>query len=267
MIDLHCHILPEIDDGASDLETALAMARVATGDGITITACTPHIYPGLYDNTVEGIKEAIEKLQQQLIVAGIELKLVLGADIQITPDLRQKLQDKKVPTLNESRYFLFEPPHHVHPPGFADLAFNVATHGYVPVITHPERLTWIGDHYSVFKDLALKGSWIQITAGSLTGRFGRSAQYWGEKMLDDGLVHILATDSHGVKKRPPLLGEGMLAAEKWVGDQEARYLVEDRPQAILNNQSPDSIPKIPALLGRSSTKIKKKGLFSWLSSG
>lgn len=271
MIDLHCHLLPGIDDGASDLETALGMARLAVKDQITTTACTPHIYPGLYDNTIEGIQGAIKRLRQDLAAADIELELVMGADIQITPDLRRKLQVGEVPTLNGSRYFLFEPPHHVCPPGFSDLAFSLSAAGYVPIITHPERLTWIGDHYEVFVDLALKGIWMQVTAGSLTGRFGRGARYWGERMLDNGLVHLLATDAHGLERRPPLLGEGAIAAEKWVGAEEARQLVEGRPRAVLTNQSPNAFPLPPALAAGYPIEKKAGGmggrLFQWLGLG
>ena len=248
MIDLHCHILPGIDDGAPDLETALAMARVSVADQVSTLACTPHIYPGLYDNTVPGIQTAIEQLRQELAAAEIELELVMGADIQITPDLRYRLQTGAVPTLNGSRYFLFEPPHHVCPPRFTELAFSVCAAGYVPVLTHPERLSWIGSHYDVFVDLARKGVWMQVTAGSLTGRFGRNACYWAERMLNEGLVHLLATDAHGVGRRSPLLGEGAAAAEKWVGAEEARYLVEERPRAILTNQAPNTVPPPLALM-------------------
>lgn len=199
------------------------MARLAARDQITTIACTPHIYPGLYENTVTGIQAAVAQLRQDLAEAEIDLDLVMGADIQITPDLRRKLQSGEVPTLNDSRYFLFEPPHHVRPPQFAELAFGLLAYGYVPIVTHPERLTWIGDHYELFVDLALKGVWMQVTAGSLTGRFGRGARYWGERMLDEGLVHLLATDAHGLERRPPLLGEGAAAAEKWVSAAEAQY--------------------------------------------
>ncbi|ADE14466.1 Protein-tyrosine-phosphatase [Nitrosococcus halophilus Nc 4] len=271
MIDLHCHILPGIDDGASDLETALAMARLAVSDQITTIACTPHIYLGLYDNTVEGIQTAMERLRQALAAADIELELVMGADIQITPDLRKRLQAGEVPTLNSSRYFLFEPPHHVCPPRFSELAFNLSAYGYVPIITHPERLTWIGDHYELFVELALKGVWMQVTAGSLSGRFGRRARYWGERMLDEGLVHLLATDAHGLGRRPPLLSEGVMAAEKWVSAEEARQLVEGRPQAVLANQAPDSVPQPPALNGGYPAEAKPGGmgrrLSQWLGLG
>jgi protein-tyrosine phosphatase len=271
MIDLHCHILPGIDDGAPDLKTALAMARLAVADQITTLACTPHIYPGLYDNTVSGIQTAIEKLRQDLAAAAIELELVMGADIQITPDLRHRLQTGAVPTLHGSRYFLFEPPHHVCPPRFSELAFGVCAAGYVPILTHPERLSWIGSHYALFVDLARKGVWMQVTAGSLTGRFGRDACYWAERMLDEGLVHLLATDAHGVGRRSPLLGEGAAAAEKWVGAEEARYLVEERPRAVLMNQAPNRVPPPLALAGGHLRGAKPGGirekLSRWFGSG
>lgn len=272
MIDLHCHILPGIDDGAPDLDTSLAMARLAVREGVSTIACTPHIYPGLYENTVEGIRAAMEKLRLALAAEDIPLALVMGADIQITPDLGRKLRTGKVPTLNGSRYFLFEPPHHVCPPGFSELAFRLSAMGYVPLITHPERLTWIGDHYEVFVDLALKGVWMQITSGSLTGRFGRSARYWGERMLDEGLVYLLATDAHGLERRPPLLSEGAIAAEKWVGAEEARRLVKGRPQAILADEAPDSVPLPPALRpGGPAIEVNPAGvgqrLFRWLGIG
>ncbi len=125
--------------------------------------------------------------------------------------------------------------------------FDFVAAGYVPVITHPERLTWIKPHYAVFVALVKSGAWMQITAGSLNGRFGEGAQYFGEKMLDDGLVHILATDAHSIRHRAPLLAEGQRAAEKLVGAEEAQRLVVERPQAILDNRPPKEVAPVPAL--------------------
>jgi protein-tyrosine phosphatase len=118
--------------------------------------------------------------------------------------------------------------------------------GYVPVITHPERLTWIEDRYAVFPRLARAGAWIQITAGSVTGRFGRRPRYWAERMLDAGIVHILATDAHHVDRRPPLLAEAREAAAKRLGAEEATHLVMTRPRCILDNRAPGTVPDLPA---------------------
>ena len=246
MIDLHCHLLPGIDDGAPDLETALAMARIAVADGITVTACTPHIYPGLYENNAVGIRKAIATLQMMLDRQGIALRLVDGADAHVVPELVDGLKAGRIPTLAGSRYFLFEPAHHVATPRLEETAFNAMAAGFIPVLTHPERLTWIESHYAMFQRLAKAGAWMQLTAGAVTGRFGRKPQYWAEKMLDEGIVAIIATDAHRADRRPPLLAEARDAAAKRLGAAEATHLVCTRPQGILDNVAPNALPPLPA---------------------
>lgn len=260
MIDLHTHLLPGIDDGAPDLQTSLRMAKMAVDDGIRIMACTPHIYPGMFENRGPDIKQRVAELQAQLNSAGIPLKLTWGADAHVAPDLMHKLKSGEALSLNDTRYFLLEPPHHVAPPRFAEFAFSFQAAGYVPVITHPERLSWIEEHYDSFCELSDKGVWMQVTAGSLTGRFGKGARYWGERMLDEGRVHILATDAHSPERRPPLLAEGREAAAKWVGRDEARHLVETRPLGILENRLPEVLPPIP----RAANGSKRKNIWSRL---
>ena len=245
MIDLHCHMLPGIDDGAPDRGVALAMARCAAADGIKVVACTPHIYPGLYENNREGISQAVVAFQDLLDEEGISLRLVVGADTHLAPDLATSIREGRVPTLNGSRYLLLEPPHHSVPPRFEESVFNLRTAGIVPVITHPERLSWIESHYPSFERLVKGGAWMQITSGSLTGRFGKRPKYWGERMLDEGLVHILATDSHHIDRRPPLLAEGRDAAAKRVGETEAWHMVRTRPRGIVDDQPADGLPALP----------------------
>jgi protein-tyrosine phosphatase len=260
MIDLHCHLLPGIDDGASGLAASLAMARIAAADGIRTIACTPHIYPGLFENDSAGIAARVNDLRRSLQAEGIALDLVVGADAHLTPELLGRLQAGTAPTLAGGRYFLLEPPHTVAPPRFAEAVFAFTSAGYVPVITHPERLTWIRPHYAEFAAMARSGAWMQVTAGSLCGRFGREAQYFGQKMLDDGFVHILATDAHDSRRRRPLLAEGRRAAEKRVGPEEARRLVVERPQAILDDRPPAEVTPVPAL--RDDGRPSRRGLFA-----
>lgn len=259
MIDLHCHLLPGIDDGAPTLEVALAMARAAVADGITVSACTPHIYPGLYENNAQGIARAVAAMQFTLERQGIPLQLVIGADVHVVPDLVEGLKQGRIPTLAGSRYFLFEPPHHVAPPRLEELAFSTLAAGYVPVVTHPERLTWIDSHYEVFQRMAQGGAWMQITAGALTGRFGKRPRYWAERMLGEGLVHIIATDAHHIDKRPPLLAEAREAAARRVGAEEADHLVRTRPRGILDNLAPGQLPPTPTATG--AAKLLPTGLW------
>lgn len=242
MIDLHSHILPGIDDGAGDLATSLTMARAFVDQGVTHVACTPHILPGLYHNTGPGIRDAVQRLQRNIDDAGIALTLTTGADNHVTPDFVGGLQRGHLLTLADSRYVLVEPPHHVAPPQLDVMFFNLLIAGYVPILTHPERLTWIEQKYALMQQLASRGIWMQITTGSLSGRFGRRARFWAERMLDEGLVHILATDAHNVDRRPPDLADGKRLAAARVGSVEAEHLVRTRPRAVLLNSPPYELP-------------------------
>lgn len=246
MIDLHSHILPGIDDGSKSLEMSLEMARIAVNDGITMMACTPHIYPGLYMNNAAGIVAARDALQSELDQHGIPLKLTTGADVHLVPGLLEGLRAGAVPSLHNTRYVLLEPSHHVAPPRFAESVFQLVAAGYVPVITHPERLTWVEDNFQVFVDLTRQGAWMQVTAGALTGMFGPRAKYWGEKFLGDGLTHIIATDAHSSGRRVPVMSEAKVIAEKLLGREEAQLLVEGRQAALLQNVAPGSVAPLPA---------------------
>ena len=265
MYDLHCHILPAIDDGARTQAVALDMARMAVADGITHLACTPHIYPGLYENDANSILHALGRFRALLEEQEVSLNLAMGADIQVVPELLSNLRTGVFPCLNGSRYFLFEPPHHVPLMNFSRFIADALSAGLVPVITHPERLSWLGAHYQEFLAVARAGAWLQITAGSLTGRFGSGPQYWAEKLLDAGVVHLLATDAHNLRSRPPLLSEGETAAARFLGAEEARRLVYVRPEAIWRDEDPAHVPLPPGLNPETGSGTgKRPGLFRFL---
>jgi Capsular polysaccharide biosynthesis protein len=139
------------------------MARMASSDGITTIACTPHILPGVYNNTGPAIRIAVDRLRERISEAGIPITLVPGADVHVAPDLGVQLRQGQVLTLNDSRYLLLEPPHHLLPPRLEDLIFGLQAAGYVPVLTHPERLSWIEGHYDLIERFACNSVLMQIT--------------------------------------------------------------------------------------------------------
>ena len=241
MIDLHCHLLPGIDDGASNVSVSLEMARMCVDQGVVCVACTPHILPGLYNNAGPQIWAAVDALQSHISDAGIELELVPGADNHVVPDFVSGLRSGHLLCLGASRYVLVEPPHHVAPPHLDRLFTDILAAEYIPILTHPERLSWIEDNYVSILEMARLGVWMQITSGSLIGRFGTRRKYWAERMLSEGLVQILASDAHDTKRRPPDLARGRQAAEHFVGAQEATNLVVARPKGILLDRSPNDI--------------------------
>jgi protein-tyrosine phosphatase len=244
MIDLHSHILPGVDDGAPDLETSVQMAKMAVADGIEVMACTPHFMQGLYDNDAGHIRKQVALLNEIFHERDINLALVAGSDAHIRTDLPQCLKDGTVLTLHDTRYFLFEPSHATLPPRLEEFLFNVQVAGFVPILTHPERMKWMEQNFDMVKKLVQSGVWMQITAGSLTGRFGARPKYWAQRLLAEGCVHIIATDAHNVKSRPPLLAEAFEVAKAELGFDEATHLVVTRPTLVLENGPPEQAPAL-----------------------
>jgi len=259
VIDLHCHLLPGIDDGAPGVEVSIAMAKRFVSDGVTTVACTPHILPGLYHNEGPKIRADVEALQQRLVEEDISLQLVCGSDAHICPDFVAGLRSGRILSLADSRYVLVEPPHHVAPQRLEQFFFDILVAGYVPILTHPERLTWIDTHYDKICRLTAAGVWNQITSGSLTGVFGRNAQYWAERMLDEGLVHILSTDAHDTLRRVPNLSRGRDAAALRVGELEAQHLVLTRPRGVLENEIPSNLPTPEGALAGNVASARSAG--------
>lgn len=249
MIDLHCHILPGVDDGAPDDEQSIAMARIAVAEGITIQACTPHMFPGVYNNAGPDIRARIQRLQTVLDEAGVPLTLVTGSDLHIAPDLLHRLRNGDALSLHDTRYTLLETPHHVLPPRVEESFFALLTAGYVPILTHPERMSWIDRNYDVVQRLHKAGTWMQVTAGAITGRFGARARYWSERMLDEGMVHIVATDAHDTVRRPPLVREAYDLLCARMGEVEANNLILHRPHGILENRPVSEQPPTPSPSG------------------
>jgi protein-tyrosine phosphatase len=180
-------------------------------------------------------------------LADIPLYLLSGADVHMVPDLVSGLNDGRILTLAGSRYLLLEPPHHVMPPEFNDCVFRLQSAGYVAILTHPERLSWIEPQYALIRRMVHKGGlWIQLTAGSLTGRFGKGPRYWAERMLDEGLCHVMATDAHNTSTRPPQLARAQAMVEQRLGPAEAANIFRIRPRGVIENVSPAKLPPLPA---------------------
>jgi protein-tyrosine phosphatase len=255
LIDLHSHILPGLDDGSPDMGTSLDMARIAANDGIIVMACTPHVMPGIYQPSPLKISECFEEFQNRLVDAGIPLDVVIGCEAHHRPDFIQALQSQQIMTINCSRYVLFDVPCMVPPPRLEEMLFSLLEDGYVPILTHPERLKWIDVHSEVIERLVEDGVWLQLTAGSLTGHYGRHAKYWAERLLNEGMVHILGTDAHNMLSRPPVLSEAYELAREAVGADEALNLVITRPVNVLDDLDADQSPQVSFVKRRNKEPV------------
>jgi protein-tyrosine phosphatase len=235
MIDLHCHLLPGIDDGAPDLETAVALARMAVADGITHMVCTPHIHPGRYDNTPQTIEAARQTFVKGLREAGVKLQVAAAAEVRFDMEIMIGVANGSIPFLGEwqgRKVLLLEFPHGDLPFGAEKLTKWLLQRNILPMIAHPERNKAVMRQPSRLKPFIEQGCLLQVTASAVAGHFGEAAQDVAHGLLADKLVTILASDAHNIKHRPPALREGMQHAARIVGDLMAEKLVLETPWQI-----------------------------------
>jgi protein-tyrosine phosphatase len=178
----------------------------------------------------------------------------------VTPSLAPLLAAGILPTLNKSRYFLFEPPHNVVVPGLLTLAKAALAEGFVPILTHPERLTWIENHYDLICDLDEAGVAIQLTAASVIGKFGKRARYWSERLLDEGRADLLASDAHNVIYRPPGLSRAREAVAERCGETVAHLLTQANGRTVLENQP---LPEKRRQPRKSSGRARSGSFIRW----
>jgi protein-tyrosine phosphatase len=232
VIDLHAHILPSFDDGPGDWSEALAMCRIAAADGITMIAATPHVSE-VYPNSRQRIEEAVGELRRRLEEAAVPLTLVAGGDYHVRPDL----SPQNVLTLGgNGRYFLLEFPHRVLPPSADAFIRVLIERGLTPIVTHPERTVSVQRDRRQLQPLLKAGALVQVTAGSLLGHFGSQAAATASWFLKQGWVHLLASDAHWERERPPRLAAGLAAAARVLGAAGAQALVEANPRAVLDGR-------------------------------
>ncbi|HZG17439.1 MAG TPA: CpsB/CapC family capsule biosynthesis tyrosine phosphatase [Candidatus Bathyarchaeia archaeon] len=236
MIDIHCHILPGLDDGARSIEEAVAMARNAWHDGITDMIATPHTCDGIYHNSLSQIKEAVEQLQRVLTDQGIPLKLHAGAEIHIHHELVANLQAAKLATLcDQHTYVLLELPS-IQLPRFTDqLIEELLALGLTPIIAHPERLEVLCNQPQRLAGWIAQGAVAQVTADSLVGKMGKSTKRATEAMIKNRLVHLLASDAHHATHRRAELSAAFSVLAKLVSSEDAALFHENAKAVLLGH--------------------------------
>ena len=216
-IDIHCHMLPGLDDGADSWDESLSMARLAVADGLSTVIATPHQLGNYAANDGDTIRLQTRRFQEFLNANRVPLTVLPGADVRIEPDLVPKLRAGKVLTLaDRRRYVLLELPHELYVP-LDHLLGELDSAGMIGILSHPERNQGILGRPQLIEPLVDGGCLMQLTAGSLIGSFGPEIMRFSEWMLSEGLVHFLATDAHGSKSRRPLLYEAFRRAEELAG--------------------------------------------------
>lgn len=234
-VDAHSHILPSIDDGAPDIQTAIELAKIAVEDGITHVVCTPHIHLGRFDNDLETINRAVDALRHALREEQIPLKIAAAAELRVCPKIIELLKADKVPFLGEwkrRKVLLLEFPTNKIPKGSEKLMMWLLKNGIQPLIAHPERNLVLQANFEMIQRFHEIGCLFQITSSSLEGKFGPNAYKVSELMLTKNLVFMLASDAHNVDYRPPVLSHALKVAKELIGVDKALELVFGHPFAM-----------------------------------
>lgn len=241
MIDLHCHLLPGIDDGPEDLATALHLARHAVAAGIRVSVVTPHMHPGRYENRAANIRADAGLFQQALDAEGIALQISYAAEVRLDHEILSWVGEEHIPYLGTwqgQRVMLLEFPHSHVPVGADKLVTWLLKQGIRPMIAHPERNKDILRNIDKLIPFIQLGCLLQVTAGAVAGTFGEFARARAIDLLERGWVTVLASDAHNLDARPPELEPGRRAAAKIVGEEESWRLVRDRPAEIIGKSPP-----------------------------
>ena len=233
MIDIHCHVLPEVDDGPKSWDAAVEMCRMASSDGITHAVATPHANDRYaYDRG--HLAGLLAELREKIDPA-LRLQLSLGCDFHLSfENLERVLEEPHTYTIGETNYLLVELSNYSVPIQLSECFTRLGDCGLTPILTHPERNPILQQTPQRILDWAEQGCLIQVTASALTGLWGERPETIARWLLERSAVHILASDAHDTKRRVPNLSAARAVAERLAGATYAEALVESNPGAIVN---------------------------------
>lgn len=256
MIDLHCHILPGLDDGAQNLKEALAMAKAAEEDGIRKIVATPHLFrENFHYENLNIIERKRNELAQALKNYNIHVEILAGAEVHISHNLIDEIKKNRSHlVLDRSSYMFVEfPPEHVFS-GVKELFFELMSEGITPIIAHPERNSVFIHNPSLLYELIQMGGLAQSNSGSFSGMFGSEVEAAVFRFLELNLIHFIGSDAHNANSKAPKLSDAVKRAEAIVGEEVADDFVRGNPQAILDDM------ELPHLLEPVNQAEKEKKL-------
>ncbi|MFT5334844.1 MAG: protein-tyrosine phosphatase [Halioglobus sp.] len=245
MIDLHCHLLPGIDDGPDTMEESIELCAIASADGITHSIVTPHIHPGRWENSYQLVEHLRDELQSSIREQNIPLQLGFAGEVRLTDQIIQQVERGEIPfygSVDGYNIMLLEFPHAHIIPGSDKLVSWLMSRGIRPLIAHPERNKQVMNDFTPIYSFVEAGCWLQLTAGSITGGFGARAQEAALRMLMENLVAVVASDGHNRKARKPIMQEASSAIASQFGDAKATELTLLNPALIADSQFNLSLP-------------------------
>ena len=255
MIDIHCHILPEVDDGSRSLNESIEMAMIAKEQGITKIVNTSHYHPDFRYKKGEELLKELEDVNNVLKENKIDLEILIGNEIYYTKDLIDQIDELDFFTLNNSRYILIELPPTNFPSDLCSIVYELKEKNYIPVFAHVERYIEVQENPELIYEAINAGAIIQINSYSVLGKNGKEIQKICNTLLERNMVHVVGTDAHRSKRRTPIFSD----AYKYVSSQYSKDMADDlfinNNYFIINDKELEIKPPY-------ESKVKKKGLLS-----
>lgn len=254
MIDLHTHILPGVDDGVQTMDDAVAFARMAAADGVKTVVATPHYRDGFFVNARTEVLAGVAALKARLEAERVPLTVLPGAEIHISADVIARVKSGHAPTLADNgRTVLFELSMSQYPVDLDNLVFQMRLAGLQVVFAHPERIRFFEDDLARYESVIRLGAFGQLTTGSVMGLFGQNIAAFSEELVRKRLVHVIASDAHNTRGRPPVMSAALARIASWAGDDFARRMVDDFPRAFVEGRDPE-LPSAPEPAARRSLR-------------
>ena len=237
MIDIHCHILPEVDDGSRSLNESIEMAMIAKEQGITKIVNTSHYHPDFRYKKGEELLKELEDFNNVLKENMIDIEVVIGNEIYYTKDLIKEIDELDFYTLNNSRYILIELPPTNFPKDLCNIVYELKEKNYIPVFAHVERYREVQENPELIYEVINAGAIIQVNSHSILGKSGKELQKVCNTLLNRNMVHVVGTDAHSSKRRTPIF----LDAYKYVSEKYSKEMADDlfikNNNAIINNEA------------------------------
>jgi len=241
-VDIHCHLLPGLDDGARSWDEALQMARMAVAEGTATIIATPRQLGSFDHNSGELIRLRSSQFQDFLIAHETKAEILPGADVRVEPSLAQKLRDGSVLTLGDhGKHVLLKLPRQSYQP-LDELIEQLGADGTVGILSHPERNQGLIKHRKLLRPLVDRGCLMQITADSLMGTFGRQVQAMAEWMLSENIVHFVASDAHGPRSRRPILSAAYQRAAALTCEELSVSIFSANPRSVAAGSDVPALP-------------------------
>lgn len=233
MYDMHCHVLPGVDDGANNLEEAISMAIMAKENGIQAMFATPHFIEGAGSKDAIFNKQVLDMLDCELQNRNIDIKVYLGCEVYSTSEILKLLERKQITTLNNSNYILIELPMHHIPLDIESIIYKLKLKGITPIIAHPERNNKIVEDPNILYKLISKGVLAQLNLPSLLGKYGSNIKKTAEILLKHDMIHFVGTDAHRPSDRYYNISEALDIIINLVGKERLLKITEINPEYII----------------------------------